>query len=232
MFLSEDTPYLQLVISYTVAISILHAFLDLRQLKVRDARLVPGMPRGPPPPAALLGGQCREGGAPRRAATAAQPLSHPLTRPSSSPSAQALQRPSPPPEVKKLYPAKEFRKKQAYQLAKLRFGMVHSSWDTALTVVFLRYGYYARTWAVAGDAAASVLGGSRAGEVAQSVAWALVLSVVSTALSLPWSVYRTFYLEAAHGFNKTTKLTFCTDILKSVRACWRLVSGARYYNVP
>ena len=41
-------------------------------------------------------------------------------------------------------------------------------------------------------------------------------AAVSLALSLPWSAWSTFVLEARHGFNKTSPTTFVTDTLKGV----------------
>lgn len=40
----------------------------------------------------------------------------------------------------------------------------------------------------------------------------------SLLLSLPWSAWSTFVLEARHGFNKTSAATFVADKLKAVRA--------------
>lgn len=42
-------------------------------------------------------------------------------------------------------------------------------------------------------------------------------SGASLLLSLPWSAWSTFVLEARHGFNKTTARTFIMDRLKGVR---------------
>lgn len=48
-----------------------------------------------------------------------------------------------------------------------------------------------------------------------SAALLLAQSVLETLISVPMSYYSTFYVEERHGFNKTTKLTFWSDILKS-----------------
>jgi len=37
---------------------------------------------------------------------------------------------------------------------------------------------------------------------------------MSSIPSLPLEIYRTFVLEEKHGFNKTTPMTFVTDIIK------------------
>jgi len=126
---------------------------------------------------------------------------------------QALKRPSPPSEVKSLFTDEEFKNKQAYQLDKLRFSMLHSLYDTASTIIFLWAGYYALTWNLAGQVAQSV---GFSNEIAVSIAWVLILSVTGTVFGLPWSLYSTFVLEAKHGFNKTTPLTFVSDMIKSL----------------
>jgi MFS family permease len=49
----------------------------------------------------------------------------------------------------------------------------------------------------------------------QSLAFAIVLFVISSIPSIPLSAYQTFVLEEKHGFNKTTPTLFVTDLLKS-----------------
>lgn len=52
--------------------------------------------------------------------------------------------------------------------------------------------------------------------MAQTVVFVLVLLGFSTITELPWSVWRTFVLEARHGFNKTTPGTFVADFFKTL----------------
>lgn len=112
--------------------------------------------------------------------------------------------------------ASEFSKKQAYQLDRLQFGILRTAWDSALNCAFLWYGYYPRTWQLAGSIIHSVRPSSMASsEIAQSVVWVLLLVVFSTVTALPWRLYSTFSLEAKHGFNKTTLATFWMDTVKS-----------------
>jgi STE24 endopeptidase len=114
-----------------------------------------------------------------------------------------------------LYSKEEFEKKRAYNVAKLRYSMAHGLWDFVLsTLLLLPLGYLPATWRLAGTLLSRW--GLPRGEVAQSVAWVLLQAGASLALSLPWSAYSTFVLEARHGFNKTTPRTFVLDALKSV----------------
>ena len=136
----------------------------------------------------------------------------------------------------RLYSPEEFAKKRAYNVAKLRYSMVHGLWDFLLNSAFLLAGYLPWSWQLAGavlewwsgggggggggDGGGGFdVGGSSGGkgEVLQSIIWVLLQGAATLALSLPWSVYSTFVLEARHGFNKTTPQTFVADTAKSVR---------------
>ncbi|MGB9499818.1 MAG: M48 family metallopeptidase [Dissulfuribacterales bacterium] len=43
-----------------------------------------------------------------------------------------------------------------------------------------------------------------------------ILMVIKTAISLPFSIYSTFFIEERFGFNKTTKAVFVSDMLKRI----------------
>lgn len=126
---------------------------------------------------------------------------------------QALRLPNPAPAVASLYTQKEFEAKRAYNVDKLQLARVHGLWDFLLNSALLAGGFLPWSWRLAG-AALSTLGMS--GEVAQSVAWALIQAAATLALGLPWSAYSTFVVEARHGFNKTSLGTFLADTAKSV----------------
>lgn len=51
-------------------------------------------------------------------------------------------------------------------------------------------------------------------EIMRSMAFTLILSVFSTIIDLPFSVYYTFWLEERHGFNKQTPGFFVKDMIK------------------
>lgn len=68
-------------------------------------------------------------------------------------------------------------------------------------------------WGVAG----SVLGAlnlDSESEIQRSLAFTLILSVFSTIIDLPFTVYYTFWLEERHGFNKQTPGFFVKDRIK------------------
>jgi STE24 endopeptidase len=156
---------------------------------------------------------------------------------------QALKRPFPPAEVKHLYDSDEFQKKQTYQLERLTFGMLHSAWDAFVSIAFVWWGFYPKTWQLAGTILSKFITtpthvstttklfgiiswGSKAvvattsmttrTEIYQSVIWMFLISNISVVMNLPWSVYRTFHLEARHGFNRTTPKTYVLDLFKGL----------------
>ena len=207
--LDAHVPYVQLVAGFTLAVYLLHTYLDARQVKV-----------------GWIGGAlaCLRRKLHMRLHVA--PLVVRLPPDGDPPTcgrrSQALRKPSPPPEVAHLYDGDRFAKQQVYQLEKMRFSMVHGLVDTALGLAMLMRGFLPRTWLLAG----ALLGhAGRAGEVQQSVVWVLLMSAASLALGLPWSVYGTFVLEQKYGFNKTTARTFVLDQVKSVRAGGRAGGG-------
>ncbi|KAK7198531.1 CAAX prenyl protease 1 [Novymonas esmeraldas] len=54
------------------------------------------------------------------------------------------------------------------------------------------------------------------GSFSHNYAAAVVGDVIYTVLETPFSYYKTFYIEERHGFNKTTKMEFAKDIVKSL----------------
>ena len=50
--------------------------------------------------------------------------------------------------------------------------------------------------------------------LAHSLSFVIVLTAIDAITSIPASAYKTFVLEAKHGFNKTTPRTFVLDLVK------------------
>lgn len=94
-----------------------------------------------------------------------------------------------------------------YTVAKAQFARWSILWD-ALVLAGLTVGGILG-WL---DGLSRHLGGHG---VAAGLVLVALLSLLSGALSLPFSVYSTFVLEAQFGFNKTTPRLFVVDLIKS-----------------
>ena len=101
--------------------------------------------------------------------------------------------------------ADEHRTAADYTLARERVSRVETTVDAAVTI----------GWAIGGI---SLLYGAVAssvpGTLLRGVAFLMATGVVGTLIGLPFSLYRTFRLEQAFGFNKTSLKTFVIDRLK------------------
>ncbi|KPA73557.1 putative mitochondrial CAAX prenyl protease 1, putative,metallo-peptidase, Clan M-, Family M48 [Leptomonas pyrrhocoris] len=104
----------------------------------------------------------------------------------------------------------EFDKAQAYGRDSTSFsllehvkGLVLSNVELLLRVPARFYYYVAKRT------------GLTVGSFAHNYTCAVAADVVSIVLDTPFSYYDTFYLEERHGFNKTTKMEFVKDIIKS-----------------
>ncbi|CAH1987761.1 unnamed protein product [Acanthoscelides obtectus] len=103
----------------------------------------------------------------------------------------------------------EFEKARQYSLAKLRFGFVKDTQAILLTTFVIYLGLLAVAWNYA--TSINPLAG---GEVIISCIWLFLLSLTSTLLDLPLTIYYTFVLEETFGFNKQTAGFFIWDKIK------------------
>lgn len=111
------------------------------------------------------------------------------------------------PEIADLYDSAERERSLAYGAAKHRVQFVSSTVSTLVLVLALAFGWLADldTW----------VRGLVSNEIAVSLLFIASLSVISWWISLPFSLYSTFVVEARFGFNKTTWKTFVLDTIKS-----------------
>ncbi|MDH5183672.1 MAG: M48 family metallopeptidase [Gammaproteobacteria bacterium] len=101
----------------------------------------------------------------------------------------------------------EHKKAADYTLAQLKLGKRELGYETLLLLL----------WTLGGglsllDHGIGTLGWS---EITTGVAFLIGFSLIGGLLALPFSLYRTFRLEARFGFNRTTMQTFVTDIIKN-----------------
>jgi STE24 endopeptidase len=108
----------------------------------------------------------------------------------------------------------EHRLAADYTLARIRFSSVETGFDTILAMLWL-LALLAPVYALIAEIIPQGL--------TRSVAVVVSVAAISHVLSLPFSFYRTFRLEAKFGFNRTTPALFLLDELKG--AALRLAIG-------
>ena len=111
-----------------------------------------------------------------------------------------------PAEVAHLYDEKERSTSINYGYEKYRLGLISSSLMTAVTILALTQG-----WLAALD---SWVRGFTSNTVLLSLIFLASLSVISSALELPFNLYSIFSIEERFGFNKVTPRTFLLDLIK------------------
>jgi len=112
-----------------------------------------------------------------------------------------------PQEFRAIFDDAEYARSQSYTRARTRLSLVSSTVSTLCTLVFLLVGgfnfidLYARSFAL--------------GPVATGLIFTGMLMLLTSFLSLPFSIYATFVIEERFGFNRTTITTFIVDICKT-----------------
>jgi STE24 endopeptidase len=120
---------------------------------------------------------------------------------------RALQ-PELPEAFRGVYDAEAYRTSQEYTRVQTRFAWIASTFMLVVTLVF---------WFAGGFEALDALVRSWGlGPMWRGLAYIALLMLGRALLSLPFSVYSTFVIEERFGFNKTTPVTFVTDMLKGL----------------
>lgn len=113
-----------------------------------------------------------------------------------------------PPEFQGVVDEATFMDAQAYQLDKRRFGFVKENVSFVVDKIIVLF-VSAWLWAVCVQ-----LFGTEA-EYSCTLLWLFLQQWVGKLVSTPFSLYLQFVVEEKHGFNKMTKLSFVTDLVKS-----------------
>ena len=110
------------------------------------------------------------------------------------------------PKIAGLYDAQERERSISYSAEKNRFGFYSATFSTVVMVLALSYGWFATidNW----------VRERIDNQIAISLAFIALLSVISWWLNLPFQLYSIFGIEAKYGFNKITPKTFITDAIK------------------
>lgn len=100
------------------------------------------------------------------------------------------------------------KKTQAYTLDTSKLSLAESVFSSAVMIVFLFGGLL--------NAYNNWIGSFKLSFVPQGAVFFLILSFVNTALSIPFSLYRTFRIENRYGFNTMTPALWLMDLVKSL----------------
>ena len=121
-----------------------------------------------------------------------------------------------PNELKDFYNKEKYKTAKDYALSKNKIGLFSSSISFLFIIsllIFNGYGFIDQL--VSSDILKSFLPFDINSSFAQSGLFFLILFILNSIISIPFSYYNTFIIEEKFGFNKTTKSTFFLDILKS-----------------
>lgn len=113
-----------------------------------------------------------------------------------------------PAEFEGYYDAEKYAKSQRYTIDRTRFGMIESSFDTALIVTFILIDGFNFV-----DQLARSIGWS---EILTGLVFGGILMLASRIIGLPFSIYKIFIIEERYDFNRTTPKTFVLDFLKGL----------------
>ena len=111
-----------------------------------------------------------------------------------------------PAEFKDIYKEDDYKKSQNYLKETTKFGLLKSTLFTFFTIIFIISGGFNYLDIYIRDFNFSVL--------ITGVLYVQVLIFGLSIISIPFSLYSTFYLEKKYGFNKTTSTTFILDFIK------------------
>ena len=110
----------------------------------------------------------------------------------------------------------DMSKSLRYTEDRYRF-QVFSSWvNESLLLVFIAVGGFGFFEIFVKQQTTVLFGATMNNEIVIGLGFFALLGIVSMLLQMPFSYYRTFYLEEKHGFNRQTKAGFFTDVLKNI----------------
>ena len=121
-----------------------------------------------------------------------------------------------PNELKDFYNKEKYKKAKNYALSKNKISFFSSSLSFLLVISLIVFnGYGIIDQFVNSNIFKSFESLQISSNFIQSGVFFLILFILNSIISIPFSYYNTFVIEEKFGFNKTTKLTFFIDIIKS-----------------
>ena len=113
-----------------------------------------------------------------------------------------------PTEFVGIYKKEDYEKSQRYSRQQTKFGQLSAVFDLALVLIF---------WFSGGFNLLDIMvRGLGHGPVLSGLIYIGIILIGKTIISLPFSIYSTFVLEARFGFNRTTPSVFITDLAKTL----------------
>ncbi|HIP82877.1 MAG TPA: M48 family peptidase, partial [Desulfocapsa sulfexigens] len=113
-----------------------------------------------------------------------------------------------PEEFQEIIDAEKYLKSQEYTRVTSQFGLVQSTVGIVALIIFLLAGGF--------NSVDIFIRSFNQGSIVNGILYIACLILLSSILSLPFSLYSTFVIEERFGFNNTTIKTFCTDLLKGL----------------
>lgn len=113
-----------------------------------------------------------------------------------------------PQNVSDVYDEKTYHKRNAYQMEKLRLGIVSGVTSMILTLAYLIFDFHSLLFDFISLRSQSVH--------IQAFFMLGVIMLISLAVSTVFDVYETFHIEEKYGFNKSTAKIFISDLIKQI----------------
>ena len=121
-----------------------------------------------------------------------------------------------PNELEDFYDKEKYKKAKNYALSKNKIGLFSSSISFILVISLLFFNGYGIIDQFANSDFFKSFESLKINlSFIQSGVFFLILFILNSVISIPFSYYNTFVIEEKFGFNKTTKSTFFIDIIKS-----------------
>ena len=102
----------------------------------------------------------------------------------------------------------EYKKSIEYNLDRVKFQIFTAFFSSVILLLFTLGGLF--------NYLANIVINTTSSDILGAVLLGLLLLIVEEIISIPIAIYSTFVIEERHGFNKTTKKTFVTDLIKSL----------------
>lgn len=113
-----------------------------------------------------------------------------------------------PNEFRDTYDIEKYKVSQKYTAITTKFSMIKETIITPLTIGFILFGGF--NWVD------QIARGFDQNNIVSGIIFIILVALISTVISLPFSIYSTFVIEEKFGFNKTTQKTFILDLIKTV----------------